>query len=265
MGRKRQYTLDENYFNKIDTKNKAYIVGFIYADGSITKNYLSFVISLKDIEILEFIKKEISYSGPLRIVNDNYISLSVSSYKITNDLKNIGIIENKTYLSKSLPIIDEKYLWNFMMGYFDGDGSIYKASDNNGDFTVNFSSNEDILLSLKNILLNNNISSSRIRKRYDNNISCMMDIRGSVNIDKIYDCFYLNNDFYLNRKKNKFEDFKKSIEKSKKRKYKQDFIEVVTDLYNKGIEQCNIAINLNIPKSSVRGIIQRARKRGEII
>lgn len=264
MGRKRKYNLNENYFNEIDTKNKAYILGFIYADGNVSRNYLTITISPSDVEILEFIKNEISYNGPLRTTKHGYISLAISSNKIVNDLKKNGVIENKTYLSKSLPIIDEKYLWNFIMGYFDGDGSIYKSSNKNGDFTVNFSSNRDILLSLRNILLKYKISSSEIRRRNGNDISCMMDIRGSINIDKIYDYFYLNNEFYLTRKKNKFEEFKKSIANSNRRKYKPELIENIIYLYNKGFKQYQIAIKLNIPKSSVRGTIQRARKNGKI-
>ena len=36
-GRKRQCTLNENYFQELDSKDKAYFLGFIYADGFITK------------------------------------------------------------------------------------------------------------------------------------------------------------------------------------------------------------------------------------
>ena len=31
---KRIYSLDENFFEKIDTERKAYILGFVYADGN---------------------------------------------------------------------------------------------------------------------------------------------------------------------------------------------------------------------------------------
>ena len=33
------YSLDENYFKVIDTEDKAYWLGFLYADGSITRFY----------------------------------------------------------------------------------------------------------------------------------------------------------------------------------------------------------------------------------
>ena len=36
-GSKRKYSLNENYFQELDSKDKAYFLGFIYADGFITK------------------------------------------------------------------------------------------------------------------------------------------------------------------------------------------------------------------------------------
>ena len=35
------YDVDEDYFNCIDTPNKAYILGFIYADGGVKNNILT--------------------------------------------------------------------------------------------------------------------------------------------------------------------------------------------------------------------------------
>ena len=53
----RSKSLNENYFNVIDTPNKAYVLGWIVSDGYVSKNKL--VFGLKDLEILEFIKKEL--------------------------------------------------------------------------------------------------------------------------------------------------------------------------------------------------------------
>ena len=43
--------------------------------------------------------------------------------------------------------------------------------------------------------------------------------------------------------------------------YSDDMVKEVVKLYNNKERQFEIAIKLNIPSSSVRGIIQRARKR----
>ena len=55
MARPRKYTLNENYFEEIDSSNKSYILGFIYADGSINKqkNSLTICLSEKDKDVLK--------------------------------------------------------------------------------------------------------------------------------------------------------------------------------------------------------------------
>ena len=43
---KRKYNIDDNYFETIDTPNKAYALGMIFADGTISKNGNYITISL---------------------------------------------------------------------------------------------------------------------------------------------------------------------------------------------------------------------------
>ena len=63
----RQYKLNVNYFNKIDSHEKAYVLGFLYADGSNTSNYdknrycITIVLKESDSQILYDIKNEIGY------------------------------------------------------------------------------------------------------------------------------------------------------------------------------------------------------------
>jgi len=269
MGRPRKYSLNEKYFENIDSDDKAYILGFIYADGCITKNYLSFVLAGKDIEILEYIKSKISYSGPLYNFisrNRNYVGLTVSSKKISNDLINLGIIRNKTYLSKELPLYNKKYEGAFLRGFFDGDGSIYSNS-NRGyvEYTVCYSGNKSVLNQVKNILSNYKISSSNIRHRHDNDESCMLEIRGNVNIEKIYNLFYNNNsDFYLKRKKERFNNFKLMLNKLTRRNLSDEQINDIKLLYVSGMKQVEISKIKEMPKSSIRGVIQRLRKHGKV-
>jgi hypothetical protein len=254
MGRNRKYTLNENYFNVIDSKNKAYIIGFIYADGNVYNSYLSFSLSKKDVEILKFIASELNYSG--KIQQKAYARLTVCSKKIINDLNKYGIIENKTYKSKRLPWVPKKYTNEMIRGFFDGDGSIYKSKKNKG-YTVNFSSNKCVLNQLKVMLNTKDISSCRIRNRYlNNNISCMLDMRGNNNIEKILWFLYpTKNCFYLKRKKKRFDRFllnrtkKIFLDKTKIKK-----------LYVSGMKLIDISKKENLCYSSVKSVVQRLRK-----
>ena len=47
--------LDIDYFNEINTPQKAYWLGFICADGYINQTYSKLVIMVKDVEILQSI------------------------------------------------------------------------------------------------------------------------------------------------------------------------------------------------------------------
>jgi hypothetical protein len=123
-----KYTLDETYFNKIDTKQKAYILGFIYADGNVSikdNSYrLRFNLQQKDKSVLDFIKQELKYTGPIRLSkNKKYNILEISSKKLIKNLIILGAIPNKSLILLP-PKIDPIFEGSFIKGYFDGDGCV---------------------------------------------------------------------------------------------------------------------------------------------
>lgn len=67
----RKYTLDENYFETIDTPNKAYILGLLFADGSNNPSKMTVSISLQeeDVQLLEKIRSELKSTKPLEYLN----------------------------------------------------------------------------------------------------------------------------------------------------------------------------------------------------
>ena len=71
----RKYTLDEDFFKVIDSEEKAYILGFICADGHIDYNRIKIGVSIKDKEILEKIRKALksnaNISSSLRKSNNS--------------------------------------------------------------------------------------------------------------------------------------------------------------------------------------------------
>ena len=170
MARPITYKINDKYFEKINTANKAYVLGFIYADGSIGNTAFTIGISNKDIEILNFICKELKTVRPLyyrcrdnKYSEGKYAILSIASVKMVGDLIKNGIIKNKTYLSNSFPIkTNHRYFSDFLRGFFDGDGGIgvAKRKKTGKEYYVSFSGNYNVLTQLKNYLLENNISSS---------------------------------------------------------------------------------------------------------
>lgn len=150
--------LNTNFFKEIDTSRKAYWLGFIFADGSVSyapeQRYYELRIELKDddIKILEDFKADLDdipkiYSRQRTITFNGYTytnktaSIRVYSKAMVSDLINIGIVPNKTY-SEIFPRCDN-YFDSFLRGFLDGDGCIY-IKDNK--ITVHFTNPNKLFL-----------------------------------------------------------------------------------------------------------------------
>lgn len=128
-----------HYFDSIDSYAKAYIVGFIAADGSLVKTRtsttLTITIKYEDKAVLEFIKSEIGNEHKLQeIVRPSsfdsskiihHIRYTISDRHITQALNKLGITSNKSLSMKNIiRNIPYEYRDAFIIGYFDGDGSV---------------------------------------------------------------------------------------------------------------------------------------------
>lgn len=141
---KRRYEYDEDFFNQIDTPNKAYILGFWYADGSVSRVNNSAVLALKetDEDTLEKIRKAIGSTKPL--YHKNYlhpdgterriVSLVLNGDKTCSNFEKWGCPPAKTFLIDFPDFLREDLYSHFIRGYFDGDGCACVLSD--GGFTV---------------------------------------------------------------------------------------------------------------------------------
>lgn len=131
-----------HYFETIDTHAKAYILGFIAADGALVPAKqgptvtLTITVKYEDKGVLEFIKAEIGNSHNLLEITrptsfgDNKIihhaRLSFSTPQIVHDIMKYGIKPRKsTTMENIIYNIPERFRDAFIIGYFDGDGSIH--------------------------------------------------------------------------------------------------------------------------------------------
>lgn len=121
----RLHSLNYGYFEKIDSPSKAYILGYLFADGYVESSGRGFTIRLhkQDIETLELIKQELEYTGNItHIPAKNQVQLTICSQYVIEGLSKWGFIRNKTKVL-TFPSIKE-HIPHFIRGYFDGDGSI---------------------------------------------------------------------------------------------------------------------------------------------
>lgn len=121
---KRQYTVNEHYF-KTWSPNMAYILGFIAADGVISKTLQCISFSQKEPGILKHIRDELHSDQPLhQNERTGVYLLNIHSKTMKDDLMTLhGITPNKS-TTITLPYVPAHLLSHFIRGYFDGDGNV---------------------------------------------------------------------------------------------------------------------------------------------
>ena len=159
---KRIYKVNELFFNNINTEEKAYILGFICADGHINTDRLVITISIKDVDILYKIRKALNSNHPIKEVirNNPYqntknkklklVELMIGSVNLVKPLFKMGLSSNKTYtLNRNImDFIPKHLIRDFLRGYFDGDGNVMfgKKYSSGYKYNINICGNEDFLI-----------------------------------------------------------------------------------------------------------------------
>lgn len=205
---RQKYSLNEHYFDVIDTPNKAYILGFLYADGY--NNYTNRTVTLslqeRDKEILEKINNEIGSNRPLFFENikdkrptcQNQYRLSITNKHVSETLKNLGVTKAKS-LELTFPVwLDEKLIPHFLRGYMDGDGYIAKRPN---DYHTSFVSTYSFCLSAKEIIDNTlGVSCNIVLDGRTNDITSTLNINKKYQSKMFLDWIYQDADLYLDRK-----------------------------------------------------------------
>ena len=207
-----KYKYNQNFFKEINTEEKAYWLGFIYADGCVvynekTRNYeLCIKLQKGDYKHLKKFNKAIegnlevtTFTREMNFNHKEYDGCEIRFYskQLATDLISHGVIPNKT-LVMELPFIKEGLIHHFIRGYFDGDGCISKDSKKRRTFQVNFTSGSlKFLELLRKELYKNNVNSYFYQ---ENNNTYRLYIKGLNNCNKFLEYIYKDATIYLERK-----------------------------------------------------------------
>lgn len=134
--KRKLYTVDENFFEIIDSQDRAWVAGLFYSDGCCVTDKPIIKLQLKDRETVEKAKTLLKYTGPINIAKqrepyaDGQV-LSIYSNKLKTDLVNLGCLENKSLILQypTEEQIPKNLRSHFIRGYLDGDGSIYNYDE----------------------------------------------------------------------------------------------------------------------------------------
>jgi uncharacterized protein YlbG (UPF0298 family) len=209
----KKFNFNENYFENIDSEEKAYFLGFISADGYVQdygyRHSLIITIHKKDQEILEKFKSLIKFNGDIKYhtKRENICQITCTSKKITTDLSKLIVIKDKSHFL-NFPDIPSHLEKHFMRGYFDGDGCIsihHDKRDESNRGQVNIVSGS---LDFIAIYVNKLIEYADVKK---NSIRCpkgsyyIIDWGGLTDVENIYNFLYTDSTIYLKRKKEIFD------------------------------------------------------------
>ena len=122
----RDYHFCHDFFQKIDSEEKSYWLGYFFADGCINMSSNSYKVDLtsKDIDHIKLWHKSIKSIRPIYRNRKIYGVSTHVSQKMFNDLKRHGCVERKSLILEFPTTVPKKLLHHFVRGYFDGDGCI---------------------------------------------------------------------------------------------------------------------------------------------
>lgn len=218
---KMRYKIDSNMFEKIDSNDKAYFLGWLFSDGNVYLGAKRHTISLTLVEsdkcILDYLndkicdppkklaykKERIKIKGDKKYICKPCYKLQIDNKKMCFDLIALGCIPRK---SKSLKfptyeIVPEQYFSSFLRGYFDGDGGVSKISGSRR-VIISIDGSENFCTSLYEFF------------KTKLNITCgicfqngcfRVSFSSRESVLKFYNYIYKNSEFSLERKRRKIE------------------------------------------------------------
>ena len=207
---KRKYDINSHYFDDINTPNKAYALGLLFSDGTITspeKHIVRISLQEGDKSILEKILRDMKSNHPLRLIpyhdkNPNWKNqyfFDINDEVLCKGLYSHGMHQNKS-LTIEYPInMPSKYDKDFIRGLMDGDGYISKIGHH-----VSITGTVMILSKIQDIITANlNINSSICDySRNPDSVTKDLKIYGRIQSYKFLNWIYEGSEMYIDRKYN---------------------------------------------------------------
>ena len=224
-----RYSVDENYFEKIDNEHKAYWFGLMYSDGFIQKvrkhnnRKVGISLNIDDKPLLEKFKEDLKFTGDVKEykvssgfkVGAPYCRLLITSEKLASDLEAKGCTEQKSTTLKfpEDKVISNDLMWHFLRGFIDGDGSIMLKHRKTGcpDFVIGITSAKEMLEGIKKFLGKENLKLSQRHPDRSNNIY-ELQIGGNFQAADICRNLYKDATIFMERKHDKYIQFLKEYE-----------------------------------------------------
>jgi len=201
QGRPRKYNFDLDYFEEINTPEKAYWLGVLYADGSINSIHTSVTLSSIDKILIRNLKSALGRTSPIKSIpakgmHKQRFYIHLCSKKMVSDLVKQGCTSRKTFEIKP-PSIAPDLVRHFIRGLWDGDGTVLKDGSQ-----ASVAGTEDLLKWVRQMLNQSiDLPLRKVRKKP----GCyVLDYSGSLVLDRLRTYLYTDATVFLPRKRKRF-------------------------------------------------------------
>ena len=212
----RKYQINRSLFEKVDSPIIAYLLGLLWADGSIrsSKDSTRISITLKKEDALEIVPL-FEYTGHWSIQEIQYkchknpvITILCYNRKLYDLLYSLDFFDkSRVSACKVLNHIPRNLRHYWWRGYFDGDGGLY-VSYEKSKYSIEITSSYEQDWTFGDSLLEYNISFKIIKKNSKEKNTCSrLCIRRKQNIANFLNYIYQDDVFGLSRKYKKSRDF----------------------------------------------------------
>lgn len=223
----RKYTLDINYFNKVDSEDKAYFLGLLYADGYnyVSRNAVLISLQDRDVDILEKFNQYLNHNKPLYFIKRNQekknqksiYKIEINNRQMSQDLLKLGCMQNKALVLKfpTREQVPSHLLRHFVRGYFDGDGHIKERQ-------CSIVSSSFFIDDLSKLLDDLGISYRVYQAKRDNKVTQRLCPSTVLDVYLFMDWIYKDANLYINRKHETYNKFLAQYKErifSKRRKF----------------------------------------------
>ena len=225
LGLKKGFEYNRHFFKNIDAEEKAYWLGFIWADGCIKINpktnsgELSIELQAPDKGHLKKFNKCLDgnlqvktrirtgcFGGKYADKEYETAFIRISSIEMATNLVELGCVERKSHVV-GLPSLSDDLMWHFVRGFFDGDGCVC-YTDHKTNLRCDFVSvSYDLVEQLRSWLYKQNINTyvSLDRAKY------RLCIAGKENNLKFLSALYDHSTLYLDRKYYKQKNIRENL------------------------------------------------------
>ncbi len=218
--------IKSDFFFIIDSEEKAYFLGLMYADGNVSippfgQKRMNINLHHQDKHILETFRKTLGHKNELEFnehskkkmrfkIQDQY-RLRITSNKLCEDLISHGCVPAKSLILKFPKTVPDNLMRHFIRGLFDGDGGIYCRFSShririNPDFRFEVTGTYDICNGINQLFYK--LFGFKPMKLLLHRNTYKYSLGGNCQIEKVYHYLYDNSnpELCLIRKYNVFKE-----------------------------------------------------------